>query len=124
MRPGEGTGYGLRSVVDRPATIAIVPAGYADGLDRRMAGRAFVLVRGKRVPVVGSVCMDMMTIDVTGIDVSPGDEVVIVGEQGSESIGMREIAAVDRDDPVRSCCAASARASNACTIGRSFSITS
>jgi alanine racemase len=93
MRPGEGTGYGLRSVVDRPATIAIVPAGYADGLDRRMAGRAFMLVRGKRVPVVGSVCMDMTTIDVTGMDVSTGDEVVIVGEQGSESIGMREIAA-------------------------------
>jgi alanine racemase len=93
MRPGEGTGYGLHSVVDRPATIAIVPAGYADGLDRRMAGRAFMLVRGKRVPVVGSVCMDMTTIDVTGMDVSTGDEVVIVGEQGEESIGMREVAA-------------------------------
>jgi alanine racemase len=93
MRPGEGTGYGLHSVTDRPATIAIVPAGYADGLDRRMAGRAFMLVRGKRVPVVGSVCMDMTTIDVTGLDVSTGDEVVIVGEQGSEEIGMRELAA-------------------------------
>ncbi len=55
MRPGEGTGYGLHSVVDRPATIAVVPAGYADGLDRRMAGRTFMLVRGKRVPIVGSV---------------------------------------------------------------------
>jgi alanine racemase len=93
MRPGEGTGYGLHSAVDRPATIAVVPAGYADGLDRRMAGRAFMLVRGKRVPVVGSVCMDMTMIDVTGMDVSTGDEVVIVGEQGSEAIGMREIAA-------------------------------
>jgi alanine racemase len=93
MRPGEGTGYGLRSVVDRPATIAVVPAGYADGLDRRMAGRAFMLVRGSRVPIVGSVCMDMTTIDVTGMDVSTGDEVVIVGAQGSEEITMREIAA-------------------------------
>jgi len=92
-RPGEGTGYGLHSVSDRPRTIAIVPAGYADGLDRRMAGRAFMLVRGKRVPVVGSVCMDMTMIDVTGLDVAPGDEVVIVGAQGSEEIGMREIAA-------------------------------
>src|SRR5439155_27009507 len=91
-RAGEGTGYGLQSVADRPRTIAVVPAGYADGLDRRMAGRAFMLVRGKRVPVVGSVCMDMTTIDVTGMDVSTGDEVVIVGEQGSEAIGMREIA--------------------------------
>jgi len=93
MRPGEGTGYGLRSVVDRPATIAVVPAGYADGLDRRMAGRAFMLVRGHRVPIVGSVCMDMTTIDVTGMDVSTGDDVVIVGAQGSEEITMREIAA-------------------------------
>jgi alanine racemase len=93
MRPGEGTGYGLHAVVDRPATIAVVPAGYADGLDRRMAGRTFMLVRGKRVPIVGSVCMDMATIDVTGMDVATGDEVVIVGEQGTEAIGMREIAA-------------------------------
>jgi alanine racemase len=92
-RPGEGTGYGLRSVSDTPRTIAIVPAGYADGLDRRMAGRTFMLVRGKRVPIVGSVCMDMTTIDVTGLDVHTGDEVVIVGEQQGAEIGMREIAA-------------------------------
>jgi alanine racemase len=92
-RPGEGTGYGLHSVSDTPRTIAIVPAGYADGLDRRMAGHAYMLVRGKRVPVVGSVCMDMTMIDVTGLDVAPGDEVVIVGAQGNEEIGVREIAA-------------------------------
>src|SRR5262245_26233712 len=93
IRPGEGTGYGLRSVADSPRTIAVVPAGYADGLDRRMAGNAFMLVRGKRVPVVGSVCMDMTMIDVTGMEVSTGDDVVIVGQQGNEAIGMREIAA-------------------------------
>jgi alanine racemase len=92
-RAGEGTGYGLHSVSDTPRTIAIVPAGYADGLDRRMGGRAFMLVRGKRVPVVGSVCMDMTMIDVTGLEVAPGDEVVIVGAQGDEQVGMREIAA-------------------------------
>jgi alanine racemase len=93
IRAGEGTGYGLGSVADRPRTIAVVPAGYADGLDRRLAGRGFMLVRGKRVPVVGSVCMDMTMIDVTGLEVRTGDEVVIVGQQGSEEIGMREIAA-------------------------------
>jgi len=91
-RPGEGAGYGLRSVSDRARTIAIVPAGYADGLDRRMSGRAYMLVRGQRVPVVGSVCMDMTMIDVTGLDVHPGDPVVIVGAQGGEEMGMREIA--------------------------------
>jgi alanine racemase len=93
MRPGEGTGYGLKSRVTAPATIAVVPAGYADGLDRRMAGRTVMLVRGKRVPIVGSVCMDMTMIDVTGMDVHTGDEVVIVGEQEGAEIGMREIAA-------------------------------
>jgi alanine racemase len=93
MRPGEGTGYGLHSRAGAPRTIAVVPAGYADGLDRRMAGRACMLVRGKRVPVVGSVCMDMTMIDVTGMEVSTGDEVVIVGAQESEEIGMREVAA-------------------------------
>jgi alanine racemase len=93
IRAGEGTGYGLHSAAGHPRTIAIVPAGYADGLDRRMAGRAHMLVRGKRVPVVGSVCMDMTMIDVTGLDVHPGDDVVIVGAQGNDEIGMREIAA-------------------------------
>lgn len=93
LRAGEGTGYGLKSAADAPRTIAIVPAGYADGLDRRLAGQGFMLVRGRRAPVIGAVSMDMTTIDVTGMDVSPGDEVVIVGDQAGESIGMREIAA-------------------------------
>lgn len=93
IRAGEGTGYGLRSVFDAPARLAVVPAGYADGLDLRLAGRGSMLVRGRRAPIVGSVCMDMTTIDVTGMEVAPGDEVVIVGEQDGESIGVREIAA-------------------------------
>ena len=93
-RPGEGAGYGLHAVSDTPRTIAIVPAGYADGLDRRMAGRTFMLVRGQRVcRSSAAVCMDMTMIDVTGLDVAPGDEVVIVGAQGDDEIGMREIAA-------------------------------
>ncbi len=108
-RPGEGTGYGLDAVGKAPRTIAIVPAGYADGLDRRMAGRAFMLVRGKRVPVVGSVCMDMTTIDVTGLDVHTGDEVVIVGQQQGEEIGMREIAAAIGTIPYELLCRVGAR---------------
>jgi alanine racemase len=93
IRAGEGTGYGLKTTADQPTTIAVVPAGYADGLDRRLAGHGYMLVRGRRAPIVGSVCMDMTTIDVTGTDVAPGDEVVIIGEQGAESIGVREMAA-------------------------------
>ena len=93
LRVGEASGYGLKGAFDRPTRIAIVPAGYADGLDVRLAGRGFMLVRGRRAPIVGSVCMDMTMIDVTGMDVAPGDEVVIIGEQGQDSIGVREVAA-------------------------------
>jgi alanine racemase len=93
MRPGEVTGYGARFTAERPTTVAIVPAGYADGLDLRLAGRGAVLIRGRRAPIVGSVCMDMLMADVTGMDVSPGDEVVIIGSQGGDRIDVREMAA-------------------------------
>ncbi len=93
VRAGEATGYGLKTPFAEPTTIAVVPAGYADGLDRRLAGNGYMIVRGRRAPIVGSVCMDMTMIDVTGMDVSPGDEVVITGDQGDESIGVREMAA-------------------------------
>jgi len=93
MRPGEASGYGARFTAERPTTIAIVPAGYADGLDLRLAGRGAVLIRGRRAPVVGSVCMDMLIADVTGLDISPGDEVVVIGSQGDDRIDVREMAA-------------------------------
>jgi alanine racemase len=98
VRAGEGVGYGARFTAEEPATIAIVPAGYADGLDLRLAGRGAVLIRGRRAPIVGSVCMDMLMADVTGLEVSPGDEVVIIGSQklpngGEERIDVREMAA-------------------------------
>jgi alanine racemase len=96
LRPGEGVGYGLRHRAETPATIAVIPAGYADGIDTRLGGRGFVLIRGHRVPVVGSVCMDMMMADVSGLEVAPGDEVVIIGQQGDETwqrIDAREMAA-------------------------------
>jgi alanine racemase len=97
LRPGEGVGYGWQFHTETPRTIAVVPAGYADGLDARLAGRGCVLIRGRRVPVVGAVSMDMITVDVTGLDVvEPGDEVVILGRQGDETwqqIDAREMAA-------------------------------
>jgi alanine racemase len=96
LRPGEGVGYGWRFTADQPRTIAVVPAGYADGVDTRLGGRGHVLIRGVRVPIVGAVSMDMMTVDVTDLEtVQPGDEVVILGSQGGESwqqIGAREVA--------------------------------
>jgi alanine racemase len=93
VRSGEGVGYGVTFHAEQPTTIAIVPAGYADGLDLRLAGRGSILIRGRRAPVVGSVCMDMLIADVTGLEVSPGDEVVIIGAQGADRIDVREMAA-------------------------------
>jgi alanine racemase len=97
LRPGEGVGYGWRFQPDAPRTIAVIPAGYADGLDARLCGRGHVLIRGRRAPIVGAVSMDMITVDVTGAgDVQPGDEVVLLGRQGEETwqqIDAREIAA-------------------------------
>jgi alanine racemase len=93
VRADEAVGYGARFRAERATTIAIVPAGYADGLDLRLAGRGAVLIRGRRAPIVGSVNMDMLMADVTGLDVSPGDEVVIIGPQGEDRIDVREMAA-------------------------------
>ena len=108
LRPGESVGYGGRFRADAPRTIAVVPAGYADGLDLRLAGRGQVLIRGRRVPIVGAVSMDMITVDVTGVDaVQPGDEVVLVGRQGTETwqqIDMREMAAAIGTIPYEIAC--------------------
>lgn len=93
VRPGEGVGYGVQFSAERPATIATIPAGYADGLDARLGGRGVVLIRGRRAPIVGSVSMDMLAADVTGLDAAPGDEVVILGSQGGDRIDVREMAA-------------------------------
>ena len=94
VRAGEGVGYGMHYTAEAgPRRIAVVPAGYADGIDTRLANRGWVLVRGRRAAVVGAVCMDMMMIDVTGMNVSPGDEVVIIGQQGDERLDVREVAA-------------------------------
>ena len=92
VRAGESIGYGGRFVARRPTRMAVVPAGYADGLDTRLEGRGVVLVHGRRAPIVGSVSMDMIALDVTGIPAEPGDEVVITGRQGGDEITVGEMA--------------------------------
>jgi alanine racemase len=113
LRPGEAVGYGCRFNATTPRTIAVVPAGYADGLDLRLEGRGYVLVRGARAPIVGAVSMDMITIDVTELEgVTPGDEVVIIGRQGEESwqqIDVREMAAAIGTIPYEIVCRVGSR---------------
>jgi alanine racemase len=77
----------------QPTTIATVPAGYADGLNRSLSNRGQMLVHGQRVPIVGRVCMDLTMLDVGAAPgVQVGDEVVIFGSQGHARIPADEVA--------------------------------
>ncbi|OGR08244.1 MAG: alanine racemase [Deltaproteobacteria bacterium RIFOXYB12_FULL_58_9] len=85
--------YGGRWTAPRPSRIATLPVGYADGYMRTMGNRAYVLVRGQRAPIVGSVCMDLCLADVTDIpNVAIDDEVVILGKQGDDEVSVYRLA--------------------------------
>lgn len=93
IEAGQSVSYGRRFTADKKTKIASLPIGYADGYTRMLTGKAEALIKGVRVPVVGSICMDQCMIDVTGIeDVKPGDEVVLFGEQQGSFISIDEIA--------------------------------
>ena len=109
IRDREAVGYGESFRAEGHRVVAVVPAGYADGLDCRLGNRGVVLVRGRRVPIVGRVSMDMITVDVTGLDVSPGDEVVLLGRQGDECLDAREVAATIGTIPWELLCRLGAR---------------
>ncbi|HEV7503350.1 MAG TPA: alanine racemase [Thermoanaerobaculia bacterium] len=89
---GTAVSYGGRTVTRRRSRIAVVPVGYADGYAWRLTGKAEALVRGLRVPVAGSVTMDMTLLDVTDAGAELGDEVVLLGRQGSEEVTALELA--------------------------------
>jgi len=91
---GTGVGYGQNYVTAKEEKIAVLPLGYADGYFRELWSRgAEVLVRGRRCPVVGRICMDQTMINVTSVpDVSVGDEVVLIGRQGNAEVSLDEIA--------------------------------
>ncbi len=91
---GREISYGGTFVTTRETRVATVPVGYADGYRRSLSGRFHVLIRGKRAPILGRVCMDQMMVDVTDIpDVALNDRVVLVGRSGDEEITMEQIAA-------------------------------
>ncbi len=91
--PQSRISYGGTFQTERKSLIATLPIGYADGYSHHLSNCGEVLIRGKRAPVVGKVCMDFMMVDVTDIPrVSVGDEVVLIGKQGKEEITANEIA--------------------------------
>ena len=94
LEPGREIGYGGTYVTDRPTVVATLPVGYADGYRRNLSGKFYVLIRGRKAPILGRVCMDQMMVDVTDIPgVRPDDRVVLVGRDGEETIPVELIAA-------------------------------
>ena len=91
---GREISYGGTFVTSRPTVVATIPVGYADGYRRSLSGKFYVLIRGKRAPILGRICMDQMMVDVTDIPgVALNDKVVLVGTDGGEVITMETIAA-------------------------------
>ena len=109
LEPCREIGYGGTYVTTKPTVVATVPVGYADGYKRTLSNRFYVLIRGKKAPVLGRVCMDQMMVDVTEI---PGacvdDDVVLIGRDADQVISMEEIGAT----------AQSFNYEFACSIGR------
>jgi alanine racemase len=90
---GEGVGYAARFVTKRPSRIAVINAGYADGVVRARTNRGWALVRGKRVPLVGTISMDLTTLDLTDVpEAVLGDVVTIYGKHADAAIEVSEVA--------------------------------
>lgn len=93
IRPGDRVSYGGLFEAARPTRVMTVPVGYADGYRRGLTGKGCVLVRGRRAPILGRVCMDQIMVDVTDIpQAQAGDEVVLLGAQGEDRIDAQEMA--------------------------------
>jgi alanine racemase len=92
VKPGEGISYGHSYVTKKQTRIVTVPVGYGDGYRRCLSNRGSVLIRGKRFPICGTICMDQFMVDVGDEEVFVGDEVVLIGKQGNEEITLKEVA--------------------------------
>ncbi len=92
IKPGETVGYNRTWKAEKEMTIAIVPIGYADGLDRKLSnGKGRLYVKGKPAPFVGSICMDMCMIDITGIDAEEGEDVIVFDKEHPITLLARDL---------------------------------
>ncbi|MFC1817019.1 alanine racemase, partial [Thermodesulfobacteriota bacterium] len=101
--------YGRRWVSSRPTQIAVLPIGYADGIRHNLTNRGEVLIQGKRYPMVGTVTMDHIMVDVGDDPVTPGDEVILWGESAQGNLPLLEIAARIGTIPYELICGVSKR---------------
>ena len=94
LEAGREISYGGTFTTTKPTVVATIPVGYADGYRRNLSNKFHVLIRGRKAPILGRICMDQMMVDVTDIpNVAVNDKVVLVGQYGDEVITMEEIAA-------------------------------
>lgn len=95
LEPGESISYGGTYTTTTKEVIATIPVGYGDGYSRGLSNQGYVLIHGKKAPIRGRVCMDQFMVDVTKIpDVKIGDEVTLIGTDGTEKITMEELGEV------------------------------
>ncbi|MCX4315827.1 MAG: alanine racemase [Lachnospiraceae bacterium] len=95
LEAGQGISYGSTYITTRRTLVATVPVGYADGYPRSLSSKGYVLIQGKRAPVIGRICMDQMMVDVTEIpETKIGDSVTLVGTDGAACITVEEAAAL------------------------------
>lgn len=93
MPPGSCVSYGRTFKARKKIKAALLPLGYADGFNRLLSNRGYVLIRGQRAPILGRVCMDQTVVDVTNIpEAQVGDEVILIGSQGNERITAEDMA--------------------------------
>ncbi|MCB4756030.1 MAG: alanine racemase [Elusimicrobia bacterium] len=107
--PGTPVSYGRTFVTERESVIATLPVGYADGVPRMLSNKGRVLVKGQRCPLVGRVTMDQIMADVTGLPVNVGEEVVLIGSQGSGRLSAEEWAEWAQTIPYEIFCGISKR---------------
>ena len=109
VEKGTSISYNRRYVTTKKTCIASVSIGYADGYFRKLTNNSFVLIKGKKFPVVGTVCMDQIMIDVGNARVAVGDEVVLIGKNGSKKISAWDISQAIGTIPYEVTCAVSQR---------------
>lgn len=118
LEPGREIGYGGIYTTTRMTRVATLPVGYADGYRRNLSGRFYVLIRGKKAPILGRICMDQMMVDITDIpDARLGDVVVLVGRDGEEQITVERIAAQGDSFNYEFVCGISRRVPRVYTLG-------
>lgn len=92
IKAGESVSYGRRFIANSDMRVATVSIGYADGYSRRNSGKAYVLIKGKKCPVIGTITMDQLMVDISNVECNLRDEVILIGKSKGVEIGVYEVA--------------------------------